>query len=99
MAKQTKFTRLVIVKNYGTNAAVVGEALEFSNVVYEKELVDCITLTKGVVDYLYVMYRFKCTDQEFTGVMEEIHKCEDFEDWLVIAAGSVAGEIVRIQRK
>lgn len=99
MAKQTKFTRLVIVKNYGTNSAVVGEALEFSNIAYEKELVDCITVMKGIVDCLYIMYRFKCTDQEFAGVMEEIHKCEDYEDWLVIAAGSVAGEIVRIQRK
>lgn len=97
----TRFTRLIVIKNYGGSDQMVEDILRSKDVVYERELLGTIDMEWGeIVDSLWLSYRFKATEEVYRELVQELHKIEGYvEDICVVEAGSVAGEIVRIQRK
>ena len=94
-----EFERIVIIKNYGNNGDNVETLLNTNSVAYEKEYVCCFEVDGKVIDCLYFMYRFDATNDMYTNIYKTLKEMEGSDDWLVLSADSVAGGILRVQRK
>lgn len=94
------FEGMLIIKHYGDNEATVSNILDIYGIECGIEYADgFMGHGGGLIGSLYVIFRFKMTDKNYSEFSRRINEMEGSEDFVVFMTGIIGAPVNKVLRK